>query len=119
MKTKLYDSELRIMEVLWKNGETTAKQIADILKEQIGWSRTTTYTVIKKCIDKGVVQRREPSFVCCPLVTKAQVREFETEELINRMYDGSKDHLVAALLGNQITAPEEIKRIKMLIENMK
>ena len=72
----------------------------------------------KKCIDKGVIQRKEPNFVCCPLVTKDQVREFETKELINKMYDGSTDHLVAALLGNKNITPEEIGRIKQLIRNL-
>ena len=70
MEIKLFDSELKIMEILWKGGETTARSIAETLKEQIGWSKTTTYTVIKKCIDKGVVNRKEPGFVCRPLITK-------------------------------------------------
>ena len=118
MEIKLFDSELKIMDVLWKKGETTAKQVAEILKEQVGWSKTTTYTVIKKCIDKGVIQRKEPNFVCYPLITKDQVREFETKELINKMYDGSTDHLVAALLGNKNITPEEIGRIKQLIRNL-
>ncbi len=119
MEIKLFDSELKIMDVLWKGGETTAKHIAEILKEQIGWSKTTTYTVIKKCIDKGVIQRKEPNFICCPLVTKDQVREFETRELINKMYDGSADHLVAALLGNKNVTQEEIRQIRQLIEDLK
>ena len=118
MEIKLFDSELKIMDVLWKRGETTAKHVAEILKEQVGWSKTTTYTVIKKCIDKGVIQRKEPNFVCCPLVTKDQVREFETKEIINKMYDGSTDHLVADLLGNKNITPEEISRIKQLIRNL-
>ncbi|MDR3277301.1 MAG: BlaI/MecI/CopY family transcriptional regulator, partial [Oscillospiraceae bacterium] len=47
---KLFDSELRVMEILWQNGDTTAKQLAKILSEQVGWSKTTTYTVVKKCL---------------------------------------------------------------------
>ncbi len=57
MGIKLYDSELKVMEILWKEGELTAGQIAKILKEEIGWNRNTTYTVIKKCIEKGAVER--------------------------------------------------------------
>ena len=53
MGIKLYDSELKVMEILWKEGELTAGHIAKILKEEIGWNRNTTYTVIKKCIEKG------------------------------------------------------------------
>ncbi|WP_430126870.1 BlaI/MecI/CopY family transcriptional regulator, partial [Paenibacillus macerans] len=57
MQIKLFDSELKIMDVLWKNGDTTAKQIAETLKEQVGWNKTTTYTLIKRCIDKGAIER--------------------------------------------------------------
>ena len=57
MEFKLFDSELKVMDILWKEGDTSAKEIAEKLNEQVGWSKTTTYTVIKKCIDKGAVGR--------------------------------------------------------------
>ena len=56
MGIKLYDSELKVMEILWKEGELTAGHIAKILKEEIGWNRNTTYTVIKKCIEKVLLK---------------------------------------------------------------
>ncbi|WP_077609632.1 BlaI/MecI/CopY family transcriptional regulator [Clostridium sp. Marseille-P2415] len=115
MQIKLFDSELKIMAVLWKNGDTTAKQIAEILKEQVGWNKTTTYTLIKRCINKGAIERIEPNFVCRPLVTIEQVRELETTELINKMYDGAADQLVASILGRQNLSPEEIERLKQLV----
>ena len=119
MEIKLFDSELKIMEILWKGGETTARSIAETLKEQIGWSKTTTYTVIKKCIDKGVVNRKEPGFVCRPLITKEQVQEFETRELIYKMYDGDADRLVASLLNSQKLSMDEIQHLKQLIDHFK
>ena len=57
MNIKLFDSEIKVMEVLWKEGDLTAKQLADILSEKIGWNKNTTYTVIKKCISKGAIER--------------------------------------------------------------
>lgn len=48
MNTKLYDSELKVMEVLWKEGDDSAKHISEILNAEIGWNKNTTYTVIKK-----------------------------------------------------------------------
>ena len=119
MEIKLFDSELKIMEILWKGGETTARSIAETLKEQIGWSKTTTYTVIKKCIDKGVVNRKEPGFVCRPLITKEQVQEFETREWIDKMYDGGADRLVASLLNSQKLSMDEIQHLKQLIDHFK
>jgi BlaI family penicillinase repressor len=118
MSIKLFDSELKVLDILWRGGDTTAKRIAQVLKEQVGWSKTTTYTVIKKCLEKGAIERKEPGFVCHPLVTKEQAQEFETTELINKMYDGSTDHLVASLLGRKNLTTQEIERLKLLVDNL-
>lgn len=118
MEIKLFDSELKVMEVLWKEGDTTAKSIAEILKEQIGWSKTTTYTVIKKCINKGVIERHDPNFICRPLITIEQAREFETTELINKMYNGAADQLIASILGRKNLSSEEIASLKQLIKDL-
>ncbi|MBA4686605.1 MAG: BlaI/MecI/CopY family transcriptional regulator [Candidatus Galacturonibacter soehngenii] len=119
MQIKLFDSELKIMDVIWKNGDITAKRIAEILKEQVGWSKTTTYTLIKRCIDKGAIERIEPNFVCHALVTIEQARELETTQLINKMYDGAPDLLVASILGRKNLSPKEIERLKQLVNNLK
>jgi predicted transcriptional regulator len=116
---KLFDSELRVLDILWKVGDTTAKRLAEILNEQVQWSKTTTYTVIKKCIDKGVVSRREPNFVCHALITREQAQAVETNELINKMYGGMPDQLVASILWNRDLSTEEIERLKKLINELK
>lgn len=118
MNMKLFDSELNVMEILWREGDTTAKRIAEITKEKVGWSKTTTYTVIKKCLDKGAIERQEPNFVCRARVTREQVQQYETSELINKMYDGAPDRLIASLLGQRRLTSEEISRLKQLIEGM-
>ena len=116
MEIKLFDSELKVMDILWKEGDTSAKEIAEKLNEQVGWSKTTTYTVIKKCIDKGAVGRSEPGFICRALISRKEVQEAETNELIDKMYDGSSDKLIAALLGSKRLTAEEIQSLKKLVE---
>ena len=118
MRIKLFDSELRIMDILWKEGNTTAKRLAQILKEQVGWSKTTTYTVIKKCVDKHLVKRTEPNFVCSPLITKEEVQEFETTKLINKMYEGAPDQLIASILESKTLTKQEIEHLKQIVENL-
>lgn len=118
MEIKLFDSELKVMDVLWKEDDTTAKRISDILKEQVGWNMNTTYTLIKRCINKGAIERREPDFVCHALIPKEQVQEQETTELINKVFDGSADLLFASLLNRKNLSPEEIERLKQLVNNL-
>ena len=57
MAIKLFDSELKVMDILWRKGDQTAKQIADLLREETGWNVNTTYTVIKRCVAQGALQR--------------------------------------------------------------
>lgn len=119
METKLFDSELKVMDVLWKEGDMTAKHISDILKEQVGWNMNTTYTLIKRCIGKGAIERREPNFICHALIPKEQVQEQETTELINKVFDGSADLLFASLLNRKSLSAEEIERLKQIVNDLK
>lgn len=96
----------------------TAKQISDILKAEIGWNMNTTYTVIKKCIAKGAIQREEPNFLCHALVPKEAIQEAETDELIGKLYDGSVDKLFAALLGRNKLSAEQIARLKQIVGDL-
>ena len=118
MTIKLFDSELKVMGILWKEGDMTAKQISDILKAEIGWNMNTTYTVIKKCISKGAIQRREPNFLCHALIPKEAVQEAETDELIGKLYDGSADKLFAALLGRKKLSAEQIAKLKQIVGDL-
>lgn len=119
MPIKLYDSELKVMDVIWKEGDVTAKRITEILAEQVGWNKNTTYTVIKKCIDKGAIERLEPNFICRAVIPKQQVQEQETDELINKVFDGSAEMLFASLLNTKQLSDKEIARLKQLVERLK
>ena len=118
MEIKLFDSELKVMDVLWKNGDATAKRISDILKEQVGWNMNTTYTLIKRCIAKGAIERIEPNFMCHSLIKKEQVQEHETAELINKVFDGSANLLFASLLNMKSLSSEEIEKLKQLVNDL-
>ncbi len=118
MNIKLFDSELKVMDVLWKEGDTTAKHIAEVIAEEYGWNINTTYTLIKRCIKKGAILRSEPNFMCHALIPKATVQENETDELINKIYDGSADKLFAALLGRKKISAEQIERLKQIVDEL-
>lgn len=118
MDIKLFDSELKVMDVLWREGDATAKYISDVLKEEVGWNKNTTYTLIKRCIKKGAIERSEPNFMCHALILKEEVQEAETEELINKIYDGSADKLFAALLSRKKLSAQQIERLKQMVEEL-
>ena len=115
MNNKLFDSELKVMDVLWKEGDSTAKHIAEILGKEVGWNVNTTYTLIKRCIKKGANARSEPNIMCHALILKEEVQEAETDELINKIYDGSADKLFAALLGRKKLSADQIEKLKQIV----
>lgn len=118
MDLKLFDSELKVMDIVWKEGNVTAKHIAEILTEELGWNKNTTYTLIKRCIKKGAIKRSEPNFMCHALIPKADVQEAETNELINKIYGGSADKLFAALLSRKNLSAEQIERLKRIVGDL-
>lgn len=106
---RLFDSELKVMEALWEEGDLPAKELSHKMYQSVGWSRTTTYTIIKKLVDKGAVQRTDPGFVCSALISREEARTTEVNVLIDRMFDGSAGLLINTLLqSNNIT--EEMAR---------
>ena len=115
---KLFESELKVMEVLWDEDKASAKRIAEVLKEQVGWSKTTTYTVLKKCVDKGAIERTEPGFLCRAKITREEAQRHETDELSERMYGGRADRLVAALLDGGRLSAQEIERLRRLVDGL-
>lgn len=118
MDIKLFDSELKVMDVLWREGDGTAKHISEVLKEEVGWNVNTTYTLIKRCIKKGAIERSEPNFMCHALIPKEEVQEAETNELINKIYDGSADKLFAALLNRKKLSTNQIEKLKKIIKEL-
>ena len=115
---KLFDSELKVMDVLWREGDLPAKAIAKTLTEEIGWNVNTTYTLIKRCIAKQAIERSEPGFMCHALVSKEQVQQEETQELIDKVFDGSADKLFASLLGGRRVSREQLEQLRRMIDEM-
>ena len=114
---RLHEGELNIMELLWSNKELAAKDISKIIKEYIGWEKNTTYTVIKRLIDKGAVQRTDPGFICSALVTQRSVREIETKRLLNQFYNGSLQTFISEYLKNQSLSAGDIAELQKLAKN--
>ena len=114
-KIKLYDSELKVMEIIWEKEPITAKEVSRLLENTIGWNKNTTYTIIKKLIEKGAIYREEPNFICSSRIKKAQVQSAETNNLINKLYQGSRKLFFASFLQSEQLSTEELEELKRLI----
>lgn len=113
---KFHDTELKIMEVLWREGDVPARHIAEVVGAQTGWNVNTTYTMLKRMIAKGAIERRDPRFICHALVTRKEAQAAEADDLIDRLFDGSADKLFAFLLGRKRLTQEQLRRLRAMIE---
>lgn len=112
---RLHEGELNVMELLWSNKALAAKDIAKIIKEYIGWEKNTTYTVIKRLIDKGAIEREDPGFICRAIISKSTIQEIETKALLDKIYNGSLSNFIATYLVNQEFSLSDIAELKKII----
>lgn len=117
MKEKLFDSEAKVMKIIWENSPISAKDISLIAADTIGWNKNTTYTVIKKLVAKGFVKREDPNFICIPLVSQNQMQKAEADSLLKRVFGGSRKALFSALLEDEPLSDEEINELHKLIDS--
>lgn len=113
---KICLAELRIMEVLWEHGELPASQIYRILQDKIGWKKSTSYTVVGKCIEKGFIERTEPHFVCRARFSREEMQVGVIEEYADLYFGGSKKQLLLAFLKHTDLTAEEMQSFKKLLE---
>lgn len=112
---RLHEGELNVMELLWSNKALAAKDISKIIKEYIGWEKNTTYTVIKRLIEKGAVTREDPGFICRANITKKKVQEIETRALLEKLYNGSVSNFITEYLTNQRLSNGDILELEKMI----
>jgi BlaI family penicillinase repressor len=114
--------QLQIMQVLWQRGRATARQITDALNEdradEQSVAHSTVQTLLRELEAKGTIQHEteERTFVFFPVVAQADIKESATRDLLNRLFDGSAFSLVAHLLKQESLSPEDLNRLREMIE---
>ncbi|MCH5317283.1 MAG: BlaI/MecI/CopY family transcriptional regulator [Eubacterium sp.] len=113
---KLFDSEIKVMEIIWDSEPITAKQVSLVAAETIGWNKNTTYTILKKLEAKDAIKREEPGFICSSLISRDEVQKSETQSLVDKLFGGSKKALFSALLEDEKLSESDIKELRDMID---
>lgn len=114
---KLCDSEYRFMCVIWEAEPVSSGELVSLCQEKLGWKKSTTYTVLRKLCGKGYLENKET--IVSALVSKEQVQAKESEEFVERTFDGSLPGFIAAFLGGRKISGEEAEALKQMIEAYK
>lgn len=110
------DPETCVMHAVWNAGEIDARSVVEMLEVQCGYSASTVYTLIYRCLKKGLLIRHDPGFVLTAAVSREEVQDIETDQLADKLFEGSVDSLFAALVDRRRVSPEAIERMRRLID---
>lgn len=111
---KIFESEYRFCLILWEREPIRSTELAKLCKEKLEWSKTTTYTVIKRLSERGVVKNEKT--IVTSLVSKEEAQLSELEELMDKRFEGSLPAFIAAFGRRQELSDAEIEEIRRIIE---
>ncbi len=111
---KIFESEYRFCLILWENEPISSGKLSELCKEKLGWSKTTTYTVIKRLQERGVVKNEKT--MVTSLVSKEEAQVSEIEELVEKRFEGSLPAFIAAFARSKALSDVEIEQIRRIID---
>lgn len=112
---KIFESEYRFCLILWEHEPVNSTRLAALCKEQLGWSKATTYTVIRRLAERGVLKNENATVTS--LVSKEQVQEAELEEFVEKTFEGSIPAFIAVFANSKKLSDKEISQLQEMIDS--
>ena len=112
---KVFESEYRFCLILWEHEPIGSTELVKICQEELGWKKATTYTVIKRLSERGILKNENA--VVTSLVSKSQVQEAEIDELVERTFEGSLPAFVAAFTRRKDVSKDELDKIRQMLDS--
>jgi len=111
---KLYDAEYRLMEIVWELEPVTSTELYKSCLPRLGWKKSTTYTVLRKLCERGILQNENS--VVTALVKREDVQRYESQAVVEKWFDRSLPQFVAAFLGERKLSAKEAEELKQMID---
>ena len=114
---KVFESEYRFCLILWEHEPIKSRELVKLCSEQLGWKPTTTYTVIKRLSERGILKNENT--VVSSLVSKEEVQAAEIEELVDKTFEGSLPAVIAAFTRHRKLSSDEIDQVQQMIDRFR
>ncbi len=114
---KIHESEYRFCLILWEREPVTAVELVKLCQAQLGWKRTTTYTVIKRLGERRVLKNENG--VVTSLISKDQAQAYEIDELVEKKFEGSLPAFIAAFTKHQALSDKELDEVQRMIDRIR
>lgn len=112
---KIFESEYRFCLILWDNEPINSTKLVQLAKEQLGWSKATTYTVIRRLSERGVLKNENT--IVSTLISKEEAQNSRLEEMVEETFEGSMPAFIAAFSKSKKLTRQEVQQLKALIES--
>lgn len=114
---KVFESEYRFCLILWEHEPIKSGELVKLCREQLGWKPTTTYTVIKRLSERGILKNENT--MVSSLVSKDEVQAAEIDELVEKTFEGSLPAFIAAFVRHQKLSPRDIDQVQQMIDRFR
>lgn len=114
---RLGEGEMRFAEIIWEKAPMPSRRLAALALEELGWKKSTAYTVLKRLAEKGIVKNE--GGVVSPVITKEEFHSLQSENFVQENFGGSLPAFLAAFGKGKKMSDEEIDSLKRIIENMR
>ena len=114
---KIPESEYRFCLIMWEQEPVSATEMVKLCQEQLGWKRTTTYTVIKRLGERGVLKLENG--IVTSLVSKEEAEASEIEDLVEKKFGGSLPAFVAAFTQHQNVSDNDLDELQRMIDRIR
>ena len=112
---KIFESEYRFCLILWENEPVNSTRLVELCREQLGWSKATTYTVIRRLSERGVVKNENATVTS--LISKAEAQKSRLEEMVEDTFEGSMPAFIAAFSRSKRLTKSEVDQLRELIDS--
>ena len=112
---KIFESEYRFCLILWEHEPINSTRLVELCKEHLGWSKATTYTVIRRLSERGVVKNENA--VVTSLVSKEEAQKSRLDEMVEETFEGSMPAFIAAFSKSKRLSKEEVEQLRQLIDS--
>jgi len=113
-KYKLFDAEYKFVSIIWDNEPINSTELVKLCADKLGWKKSTTYTVLKKLCERGILQNKDATVTS--LVKREDVQRYESRAVVEKTFDGSLLKFLTAFLSGRKLSEQEAKELKRIIE---
>ena len=113
-KYKLFDAEFKFVNIIWENEPVNSTELVGLCKARLGWKKSTTYTVLKKLCERGILQNKDA--IVTALIQREDVQKYESSTVVEKAFEGSLPKFLTAFLGERKLSEQEAEELKRIIE---